>query len=159
MNRQRYFRTKPANVVLYETLQLYHPDLGWFRYVTGQQEPKAFGVDGIDEVFEPFGFVAGEPEQGEEGEVVMNIQLGAVGAFITEKVKRISNWRAPLTVKWAQYLSTDHSTPVISIDMEAHTLTLEDRVAAIRAGQVNFAAYDVAVTYKTDVFPGLAVAI
>lgn len=159
MNRKTYFRTKPANVVLYETLQIHHPDIGWLRYVNGQQEPKEFGVDGVTEVFEPFGFEAGEPEQGEEGEVVMSIQLGAVGAFITEKMKMIVDYRAPLKVVWGQYLSTDHSAPAISIDMEAETITIEDRVAAIRASQVNFAAYDVAVTYKTDVFPGLAVSI
>lgn len=159
MDRQRYFRTKPANVVLYETLQLYHPDLGWFRYVTGQQEPKEFGVNGVAEVFEPFGFIAGEPEQGEEGEVVMSIQLGAVGAFITEKLKRITNWRQPIKTVWAEYLSTNPTIPVIELELEAHTISISDRIADIRAGQINFAAFDVSITYKTDAFPGLAVSL
>ena len=165
--RIRFFNTKPVDQVLYTTIELYHPDIGVLRYVTGQQFDKQFTLEadaprnpGELVTFQAVAFDAPEPEQGEDGEVSLDIQFGAVGIDVKPKIKQITDpgWQQPLEIIWRQFLS-DITGPQVVLEFEAETLTLQDLSAGIRAQQVNQSARDVAELYTTDRFPGLAQSI
>lgn len=165
--RIQFFNSKPADQVLYTTLEIYHIDIGVLRYVTGQQFDKTFTLEtdaprNANETvtFEAVAFDAPEPEQGEDGEVSLDIQLGAVGIDVKSKIKMITDagWESPLEIVYRQHLSGE-TYPALVLEFEAETLTLQDLSAAIRAQQVNQAARDVAEIYTTDRFPGLSQSI
>ena len=110
--RIQFFNSKPADQVLYTTIGLFHTDIGVLRYVTGQQFDKEFTLEtdaprNADELvtFEAVAFDAPEPEQGETGEVQLDIQLGAVGIDVKSKIKMITDagWEQPLEVIYRQH--------------------------------------------------------
>lgn len=160
-NREQFFTTKPADQVEYTTLEIYNANAGMLRFVTGQTFSKDFTLEseaprnaGEVVTFDPYQFAAPEPEQGTDGEVSLDIQLGTVGVQAKQYMRDVSaSWPPIIDIVWRKHLSgvTD---PVFVLYFQAETVGLQNIDAAISARQVNQAARDVSRKYNDD-FPGL----
>lgn len=156
-----FWATKPADQAWYTTLEVYNANAGLRRFVAGQQSAQTFTLEanaprnaGESVSFEPVGFRAPQPEQGDDG-MTLDIQLGAIGFEAKPYIKDvIGSWPPTIEIVWRQHLSgvTD---PVQWFYFEAADLSLESISVGIRAEQVNQAARDVSRIYKGDEFQGL----
>lgn len=161
-NRNDYFKKAPKDQEIYTTLEFYHPDIGVLRYVTKQQFAKSFTLEtdaprnaGELVQFEAVAFEAPELDVGAEGELSQEIQLGSVGQMIKEKLNSITDdgWLEPLEVIRREYLS-GVTYPEVVYRLETEIVGLETTAAGIKAGQVNFAGFNVSRIATPEDFPG-----
>lgn len=164
MQLGQYFREKPASVVPYTTIELYHDDLGTLRYVFNQYSGLTATLEASAPrnasqavAFEPIAGAAPEPEQSEYGASI-EVQLGLAGAQIKEKMNSISiaGRRKPISVVWRRYFSDDLSVPASVFYMQASTLGLKGRQGVLVASQRSAQARSPWRRYKDDEFPGTA---
>jgi hypothetical protein len=158
----QFFTQKPANKVLYTTLEIYNPAAGLKRFVTGQQFDKSFKLESAAPrnpsavvAFEPVGFEAPQPEAGEDGEVFLDVQLGAIGFEAKPYIDAVMNsWPPRIDVVWRQHL-TGVEQPVAVLYFEGAAWTLDVINVGLRCEQINFASRDISLIYTPDVFKGL----
>lgn len=155
MNRVEFFRTKPLDRILYDTLTFYHPQIGTHRFVAGQQEDKRFWPGGYEHTFKAHAFIVEEPVLGGKGEVEMTIQLGAVGLYSDAFIEAITNKRQQLTVLHSQYFSDDITQSAYDFSMDVSSVTKQGRAVVVKASQTPASAKAVSVIYKPDIFVGL----
>lgn len=160
MDRKEFFTKAPLNLVPYTTIETYHPDDGLHRYVAGQQFNKQFIIEAnaprnpVETVeFEAASLQSDEVEQGEEGEVSLDIQLGAIGQMIKERMKKVDLW-FPIEVIRRTYIG-ENNPPQTVISLESDQVGLDDVLALITASQVNQYEFDVSRKYTPEIFPGL----
>lgn len=159
--RREFFTSKPSNQAVYTTLEIYNANAGLHRFVSKQQLPKSFTLEsdaprngGEVVEFEPVGFEAPEPEQGEDG-MFMDVQLGAIGFEARKYLKAVfDSWPPTIDLIWRQYFE-GVTEPVQVFYFQVASPSIENVSVAMRAEQVNRAAQDVSRTYDGDDFPGL----
>ena len=160
---KNFWTVKPLDQKEYVTVEFYHPVNGVERYVAGemfdidlQLEADAPRNAGQVVTFTAAAFDAPEPEQGSDGDVSLQLQLGAIGRMLKEKYRAISNSgsRVPVEVIWRKYLS-GVTGPKVVLEFEEANIALRGLSAAISAKQVNPAARSVAEIYTAERFPGL----
>lgn len=157
-----FFTQKPANQILYTTLEVYHPVAGLRRFVANQQLPKSFQLEagaprnaGDAVEFEPMNLEAPQPEIGEDGETSLDVQLGAIGFEAKPYIDAVMNsWPPKLEVVWRQHLS-GITNPVNVLYFEGDAWALDMINLGFQCGQINFAARDISVIYTPDIFKGL----
>src|SRR5690606_1319328 len=108
-----------------------NPNAGLRRFVTGQQFSREFTLEtdaprnaGELVEFEPFSFDAPEPEAGADGDVYLDVNLGAVGVEAKEYIDSVMNsWPPVLEVIWREHISgITYPTAVIKFEGEAWTI-------------------------------------
>lgn len=157
-----FFAQKPDSQRLYTTLEIYHPVAGLKRFVTSELWEKYFQLEagaprnaGQVVEFDPVGFLAPEPEIGEDGETSLDVQLGAIGFEAKPYIDAVMNsWPPKLEVVWRQHLSGVIS-PVNVLYFEGDAWALDMINLGFQCGQINFAARDISVIYTPDIFKGL----
>ena len=159
----QFYRQKPANIVVYTALEFYHSDFGVLRYVVNQYDNVTLTLEagaprnaGEAVVFEPIAAQAGDPEQGDFGASI-DIQLGAAGAQLKEKINGISEAgrREPIEVVWRKYRSDQTSAPGAVFYMQVANVAFNGRNVAIVAQQRSAQELSVWRVYKDDEFVGL----
>ena len=164
MQLGQYFREKPANVVLYTTIEFYHPDFGVLRYVFNQYSPLIATLENtaprnasMAVTFEPIAGQAPDPEQGQFGASV-DVQLGIAGAQLKEKMNAITDIgrRAPIEAIWRRFVSDDLTAPAAVFNMQVASVNLSGRQGAILLQQYSPQQRSTWRMYKDDEFPGTA---
>lgn len=159
----QFYREKPANVVIYTTLEFYHPDFGVLRYVLNQYSNVSLTLESSAPrdastvvTFEPLAAQASDPEQGQFGASI-DIQLGLAGLELKEKMNSITDVgrRKPIEVIWRRYTSDVPTMPATFFYMQAASVNLSGRRGAISAQQKSAQNRSPWRVYKDDEFPGL----
>lgn len=160
----QYFREKPANVIIYTTLEFYHPDFGTLRYVLNQYSAVSLTLEAgaprnasATVSFEPLAAQASDPEQGQFGASI-DIQLGLSGLQLKEKMNSITDIgrRQPIEVVWRRYVSDNTTAPAALYYMQAASVNTRGRQGAIVAQQRSAQDRSPWRRYKDDEFPGTA---
>lgn len=160
----QFYREKPANVVIYTTLEFYHPDFGTLRYVLNQYSSVTLTLEAgaprnasTSVSFEPLAAQASDPEQGRFGASI-DIQLGLAGVELKEKMNSITEAgkRKPVEVIWRRYTSDVTTAPAAFFYMQAASINLRGRQGAISAQQKSAQDRSPWRVYKDDEFPGTA---
>lgn len=131
-NFDEFWTTKPADQVEYTTLEIYNATAGLRRFVTQQAYALDFQLEsgaprnaGEVVTFDPVGFSAPEPEQGEDG-MALDINLGAIGFEAKKYLKDVfSAWPPTIEIVWRRYLSG--VTEPFVLYFEAQAPALESR--------------------------------
>jgi len=163
MSRADYFRKKPLNDVLYTTLEVYHPDVGVKRVVTMQQAAKSLALESNaprnpseSVTFEPVGFVAPQPEIGEDGDVSLSIAIQDGAKELRDWLRGITDAGrlTPIQLIWRQHLASG-TAPEVVLRFQLAGRKSRGATLAFRAEQVNPAVRQWLRVYKEDDFPGL----
>lgn len=163
--KQGWAIQKRRDIIAYETIELYRPDVGVLRYVTRQQSAKSFTL-GADSPrnpsqtveFQPFGFRVQRPAQNNDPVVKVDVQLGRVGTELKQKLKAIplGGLMNPAELIFRVFYDSEES---MMLPLQIATITFEDTSAVIRAEQENPTFRDLSRRYLADDFPGLALSI
>lgn len=161
--RQQFF-TQKQRKRLYKTLEIFHPDIGVTRLVSGRIDPKDFTLEsgaprnaGQTVTFTGGSFEWSQPDQN-ESYVQTDIQLGRIASQIKQQLKLIrGQGRAkPADVVLREYIAGEESAPAYALRLFVSTITLTQEGAVIRAAQDNPADLPVHRLFTPDDFPGLA---
>ncbi len=158
-----YWTVKPVDQLQYTTLEFRNASAGVRRFVTAQQEAKSFQLEstapvdaGLVVEFEPVAFQAPEPEQGAQGGVSLDIQMGAIGFEAKQYLTQVfAAWPPTIDVVWRRHLE-GVTEPVQVFYLQAKPSIIEGVSVAISCSQSNPAGRDISRIYKFDEFPGLA---
>lgn len=163
--KQGWAVEKRRDIIAFDTIELYHPDIGTLRYVTRQQSSKQFTLEADaprnpSEIvtFEPLGFRVQRPAQNNEPVVKLDVQLGRVGTDLKPKLKQIQLGGFMNQAELIYRVFYD-GEPQLILPLEIATITLEDSNAVIRAEQENPTFRDLSRRYLAADFPGLALSI
>ena len=161
-NLSEFWTTKPADQIQYTTLEFRNATAGVRRFVAEQQTAIDFRLEADapadpDTVvtFEPLALSAPEPEQGQDGELSLDIQMGAIGFQAKQYfINVFSAWPPTVNVVWRRHLE-GVVYPVQVLYFDSLSGVIEDVSVALSCAQTNQAARDVSRVYKYDEFPGL----
>lgn len=157
-----FWVTKPSDQARYTTLEFHNDIAGTRRFVTMQSSAKFFQLEsdaprnaGQVVTFDPIPFEAPEPEQGDEGEVSLDITLGGVGFEVKSYLKQcFSGWPPKVEVIWRRHLEGIAEPPVV-FQFQSKDSSIQLVNAQIQCRQVNYGARGIGRTYKYDDFLGL----
>ena len=147
--------------VAYETIEIYHVDIGVKRFVRNQQFEKNFTLpsdaprNASESVeFDPVGFVLQRPEQGDQPVVSMNVQLGAVGSDIKRLLKQIpiDGFMNQAELIYRVFLDGDQ---VQYLPLQISTISITTDNVVINAEQSNPTFRNISRRYTYGDFPGL----
>lgn len=160
---QQFFNQKPAAIIRYKTIELYHPQIGALRFVRDFKD-KSLGIEaGADRnagetvVFTAIQFDVVDPDQTATPDATITINLGRVGSDVKAKLKLITGYgfMDQLEVIYRYYLSDDVSAPLKKYKLYGSSVALSGLGAAITAEDDNPTNQDISRVYTFEDFPGL----
>ena len=90
-SQREYWVKRPANVLLFNTVEFFHPDFGFIRLVEGQYSDKSFDVDGTPELFQAVTMeVPQVTNQRTDSPHAGSIKFGRIGSQIRQKLLMIT---------------------------------------------------------------------
>lgn len=159
--RYKQWATQKRKAIAFNTIEIYHPDIGTLRYVNHQQFRKSFRLNAdsprdagrvVD--FQPFSFEITRPNQNGDPILSLEVQMGRVGSQVKSNLKMISatGFMTPAQLIYRVFLDNEQ---VLSLPFEISTITIEDQTVVIRGEQENPTFRDISRIYLASDFPGL----
>lgn len=163
-----FFTTKPREI-RFETLELYHPQIGLLRYVKDQQFEKQFTLESDAPrnpsetvTFSPASMRFAQENQDESQRTSIRINLGAVGQEVKSHLKKL-NGDGYLTLIegiYRTYKQSDTSQPMnIPVKLVASSVSMEGQSVSILLEDDNPEGVSVARKQLAQDFPGLEVSL
>ena len=162
---RNFYNQKPASLIYYVTLELYHPSMDTLRFVHDYSE-RTFTLEGsaprealTPVVFTPLNFTAPMPDQDETTSVNIKIELGRVGSEAKEQLKKVRGFGLfePVQVIYRKFLSDDTSSPVKVFKLFASQPSIQANIVTLTATDDNPSKQNIARLYQFSDFPGLEV--
>ncbi|QDP55669.1 MAG: hypothetical protein Tp138OMZ00d2C19078241_1 [Prokaryotic dsDNA virus sp.] len=161
-NLSQFHTQKPVGQALFKTLEIYHPRIGVLRYVrdmVSQQlliEAGAERNPGETVTFEPLLFSAPRPDQVENQQSAITVNLPRVGTNVIQLIKQIDglDWLTPAAMIYREYLE-GISGPQAIYEYSIDSINLGGMDVSLVAADENAANFRVATIYTTEEFPGL----
>lgn len=165
-SERRFFTTKPRQIY-FETVEIYHPQIGTLRFVARQYFDKIMTLESTAPrnpnqavTFKPASMEISPLDQSDNPVAGMAVQLGRVGQQVKDQLKKISGtgWFDQMEFIYRAYDGSDLSAPInvppvlfvsgINMDSDSVSITAEDD---------NPMGVSVARKYLAQDFPGLEV--
>lgn len=160
MTQKQFFAQRQKKSKM-QAFEIYHPAIGYVRYVGGQFYSKTLTMrDGSRVSFEPAQLKFSLPSMSEYNTLSMKVELGRVGTMVKEKLRAIEEYNLAnpnTTTTDFRYFNFIDGVETYRIEMWVKDVILDDQFAAIIASDDNPAAINVAERYEVERFPGLAV--
>ena len=114
------YASAPKGVVIYETLQVSHPNVSPDFYLVNQREDISLPlVEGGDPIlFKASGFQFQLPPTGENGTQDLRISIDNVDRQITDFVAQVVGSNSPVQITYRPYLSSDLTKPQLDPPLE-----------------------------------------
>lgn len=158
-----YRNKKPKNVIKFVTVEMYHPDVGTLRYVSGQYADKTFTLEsgaprnaGEAVTFQAASFQYSSPSQDSEPSSSASMSFQRVGSGIKSAIKKMQGFAAftPVEFVWREFLSDDTSEPVIVYYLYVSSITPTRDSVTIEASDVNPLTQSISRIVTPNDFPG-----
>jgi hypothetical protein len=112
------FASAPSNVVVLDTLEISHPDLGATLYLVKNRENLTLSLeDSSSHEFEGVGFRMSLPPAGENGIQDLSLAIDNTDRRITDLINVIKASKVPAEVKYRPYLSSDLLHPQTNVPL------------------------------------------
>ena len=109
------YATVATNVVVYDTLQVSHPDIGtdlfFVNLLKGITATLEAAAGGGAQVFEPVPFAFVLPAKDGQGVPELSISIGNIGKEASDYVESVKDTHKPVTLTYRPYLSNDLTAP------------------------------------------------
>jgi len=163
---RRFLASAPVAQREYRTLELYHPSFSEvLRFVQDTQdqtltlESTAPRDPSTAVLFSAISMVIEEPQETEEADPVLTVNLGGVGGEVQDQVSAITGEDAltPIECIYRKYYSGDIDAPVLVISLSVSTIRFEGYArVAFTAEDIDFANKLSGELYTIERFPMLA---
>ena len=163
---RRFLASAPVAQREYRTIELYHPSFSSvLRFVQDTRSQtltleSAAPRDADDPVlFSAISMVIEEPQETEEADPVLTVNLGGVGGEVQDQVDAITGEAAltPIECIYRKYYSGDIASPVIVLSLSISTIRFEGYArVAFTAEDIDFANKLSGEIYTIERFPMLA---
>lgn len=141
-----YRNRKPKNIIKYVTVEMYHPDVGTYRFVQNQFFDKTFTLESDapnnpdeDVVFQAIAFSADSPAQSTTPSVNASMTVSRAGSGIESIVRLLQGFSSftPVEFTWREYLSDDTSSPVIAYYLYVKNISVSRDAFTIQASDTS----------------------
>jgi len=150
---KKFLAAAPAAQRVYRTLEIYHPDSSAPRRYISDYVDKSLTLEsaaprnaGESVLFTAISMEIVEPNENQDGEAVLNVDLGAVGNEVQDALDEItpSGKFKPIECIYRKYYSGDILIPVIVLNLSISKLKFEGYKA------VGFIAEDIDLSNKAS---------
>lgn len=165
---RRFFTTKPR-AIYFETIELFHIQIGTLRYVARQFFDKSFTLEataprnpGETVVFNPAAMEISPLVQSDNPVTSLGIHLGRVGQNVKENLNKISGtgWLRSVECIYRVYDGSNTAAPLnVPPQLQISGINMQDDHVTLTAEDDNPSGVTVARRYLAQDFPGLEVQI
>ena len=162
---RRFLASAPTAQREYRTIELYHPSFSSVLRFIQDAEDQALTLEsaapreaGDSVLFSAISMVIEEPQETEEADPVLTVNLGGVGGEVQDQVNAITGEDAltPIECIYRKYYSGDIDSPVIVLSLSVSTIRFEGYTrVAFTAEDIDFANKLSGEIYTIERFPML----
>jgi len=163
---KKFLASAPIEQREFRTIELYHPSfLSILRFVQDTQdqtltlEATAPRDPSLPTVFTAISMVIEEPQETQDADPVLTVNLGGVGAEVQDQVDLIIGEEVltPIECIYRKFYSGDLSAPVVVLSLSVSTIRFEGYTkVAFTAEDIDFANKISGELYTIERFPMLA---
>lgn len=158
-----FFNQKPADVIQFRTVEIYHSEIGNMRFVSSWAD-QDFMIEagaprdaGTIQAFTALQLEWANPNQNDTGDITIPVNLGLIGSEVRSELKKIRDYgyMESIEVVLRYYLSSDTSGPKKFYYLTGDQVTLRGLESTIQASDDNPTNERTARVYTFNEFPGL----
>lgn len=163
---RRFLASAPVAQREFRTLELYHPSFDSVLRFVQDTEDQTLTLESVAPrnpseavLFSSISMLIEEPQETQEADPVLTVNLGGVGAEVRDQIRLITGEAAliPIDCIYRKYYSGDLLAPVVVLSLSVSTIRFEGYTrVAFTAEDIDFANKISGETYTIERFPMLA---